>query len=183
MSFLAVRFKSSDTNKRGKLGRCVWEKQLLPPSHVWVVFQTKKSNHWSTRTTGLVRVLQCLLCVVYNFIWAHRCFKDPFNSPYEYRGRTASVRYWPYHRIGTCASVNTLRCFHTNPGKLWNYCKPGVERIPRWIISFMAYCIKACWIKGTVWFPLIEIRMLLLHVHRSHLNVKQDVWLCSHNTA
>ena len=40
LQIFSLYFKSSDCNGRGKLEGVFWEKQLLPPSHAWIVFHT-----------------------------------------------------------------------------------------------------------------------------------------------
>ena len=48
--FSAVYLKRCDHSDHQKLEGFVWEKQLLPPSHAWVVFHTNPCKLWKFQT-------------------------------------------------------------------------------------------------------------------------------------
>ena len=50
--FSAIYCKTSDCNCHQKLERFVWEKELVPPSHGWVVFQVNPCKFWNFQTVS-----------------------------------------------------------------------------------------------------------------------------------
>ena len=120
------------------------EQNMTRRNHSWRGWAsclfTTQSKHWSTKQ-GLWSVSETVLAMP--CWWAPARVKQlSMAATARVIWLSACVRYWSYHRVGTCASEFTLRCLFTSlvggfssgsPGKqiiqmlVWWYVRAGLE--------------------------------------------------------